>query len=425
MLRQSRHINAKRPAMTATTITAYTEFQRGWGTVLASAVGIALGMAAMPTYSMGLFAPYLVKEFGWSVGQIMASMSLITLMSIFAGPSYGAWAERIGSRRIVLVALPLWGLAFCTLALSTGSLVQFYLTWLVIGVIGAATLPITFTRAVNRGFDKAKGLALGLAMTGTGLFGIFGKPFLGAVLAAYGWRMGFLALGLLPVVIAFPVVWLLFREDDGTGQTAALEMPGLTLGQALRHWRFWLIALALIPISFALGGPVPNLELILKDGGLTAPQALTVTPLIGLAAITGRLVGGWLLDRIWAPLVGCVILALPALSFWYLASGPLDVGHARLATFTLGFALGIEYDLVAFFVARYFGLKHYGAIYGLLYVCFGAGAGFSPMIFGHNHDTTGNFHAILSLSSVILVLAALSLLTLGRYRQFAQASSTA
>lgn len=404
-----------------TPLTAAIEFRRGWGTILASALGIGLGMAAVPTYSMGLFAPYLVRQFGWSVGQIMASMSLITLMSLWAGPCYGALAERIGARRVVLVALPLWGIAFTSLALSTGSLTQFYLTWTLIGVIGAATLPITFTRAVNRGFDKAKGLALGMSMTGTGLFGIFGKPFLGAVLATHGWRAGFVALGLLPVLIAFPAVWWLLRDDaDVTTDRnqPPLDLTGLTTAQALRDWRFWVMALALIPISFALGGPVPNLELILKDGGLTVDQALTVTPLIGLAAITGRLVGGWLLDRIWGPLVGFVILALPAFSLWYLGSGLLDVGHARLATFTIGFALGIEYDMVAFFVARYFGLKRYGTIYGLLYVCFAAGAGFAPMIFGHNHDAYGNFHAILSLSSVALVVAAASFLTLGGYPSF-------
>ncbi|NOW45888.1 putative MFS family arabinose efflux permease [Novosphingobium sp. SG751A] len=404
-------------------LTAREEFSRGWGVILASTLGIGLGMAAVPTYSMGLFAPYLVREFGWSVGQIMASMSIITLMSLWAGPSYGAWAERIGARRIILVAIPLWGLGFVSLSLLTGSLVQFYLTWLAIGLVGAATLPITFTRAVNRGFDRAKGLALGLAMTGTGLFGIFGKPFLGAVLAAYGWRMGFVAVGLLPVLIAFPAAFFLFREEERStpdGHHAPVERPGMTTPEALRDWRFWLIAAALVPTSFAMGGPVPNLELILKDGGLSPEQALTVTPLIGLAAIIGRLVGGWLLDRIWAPLVGFVILSLPAISLWYLGSGLLDVGHARLATFTLGFALGIEYDMVAFFVARYFGLRRYGAIYGLLYVCFAAGAGFSPMVFGHNHDTTGNFHAILSASSVALVLSAASFLLLGKYRRFDQ-----
>ena len=103
---------------------------------------------------MGLFAPHLVREFGWSVGQIMASMSIITLMSLWAGPTYGAWAERIGARRIILVAIPLWGLGFISLALLNGSLVQFYLTWLAIGLVGPrhcpSSLPARSTAALIR-----------------------------------------------------------------------------------------------------------------------------------------------------------------------------------------------------------------------------------------------------------------------------------
>ncbi|HWU03283.1 MAG TPA: MFS transporter, partial [Novosphingobium sp.] len=288
------------------------EFRRGWGIIVASTFGIGLGLAAMPTYSMGLFAPQLVKEFHWSVGQIMASMTIVTMITLFAGPIFGSVAERVGARRIVLIGLPLWGLVFASLSFSTASLGQFYLTWALLGVVGAMTLPITFTRAVNRSFDAAKGLALGLSMTGTGLFGIFGKPFLGWVIAHHGWRAGFFALGMLPILIALPIAFVLFREDDSGshGLTHAPgERPGLTLGEALREWRFWLIAIVLIPLSFALGGPVPNLELILRDGGLTAQQALTITPLMGMASICGRLVGGFLLDRIWAPLVGFVLLS--------------------------------------------------------------------------------------------------------------------
>jgi len=403
-------------------LSASAEFRRGWGTILASVLGIGLGMAAVPTYSMGLFAPHLAKEFGWSIGQIMTSMMVITLMSLVGGPLYGAWADKIGVRRIVLVALPVWGLGFASLALSNGSLTRFYLTWLVVGAVGAATLPITFTRAVNRGFDKAKGLALGLSMTGTGLFGIFGKPLLAWVLAAYGWRMGFIVLGMMPVLVATPLVALLLREEKGASPAAPVaelvERPGMTVREALHDWRFWLIAVALVPISFALGGPVPNLELILKDGGITPEQALTITPLMGLASITGRLVGGWLLDRVWAPLVGTVLLSAPALSFWYFSSGTLDVVQARAAVFVLSFALGIEYDLVAFLVARYFGLKRYSAIYGLLYVCFAAGAGFAPMVFGRNHDASGNFHSILMQCAVVLVAFSLAFLALGKYRRF-------
>lgn len=117
------------------------------------------------------------------------------------------------------------------------------------------------------------------------------------------------------MLIALPAGFLLFRDDDAPGHgPVAAPSTGLTLGEALRDWRFWLIALAILSISFALVGPVPNLENIPKHSGMTVATMLELTPLIGGAALLGRLVGGWLLDRFWAPAVGAVILGLPALS---------------------------------------------------------------------------------------------------------------
>jgi predicted MFS family arabinose efflux permease len=125
---------------------------------------------------------------------------------------------------------------------------------------------------------------------------------------------------MLPLLVAMPMVLLLFREQAGkpidtAAAVAKLEqasvLPGFTRGEALRHWRFWLIAVILVPIYFALAGAVPNLEPILLDRGIDAATILTLTPLVGLSSIGGRLIGGWLLDRFWAPGVAFVLLGMP------------------------------------------------------------------------------------------------------------------
>ncbi|MET0366376.1 MAG: MFS transporter, partial [Sphingobium sp.] len=183
-------------------------------------------------------------------------------------------------------------------------------------------------------------------------------------------------------------------------------------------WRFWLLAVALLPISFALAGPLPNLEVMLRDGGLSAPDILTLTSLVGLSTLIGRIFGGWLMDRIWAPAVGFVILSLPALSCWLLTADVLDFQSAAVSILLIGLALGIEFDLIAFLVARYFGMRSYPAIYGCLYVSFAFGAGLAPAFFGRDHDLHGNYHFALTASLILLVVSAASLLLLGRYRRF-------
>lgn len=399
----------------------YGEFKRGWQVVLASLLGIGLGLSPMPFYTMGVFAPHLAKEFGWSIAQIMGGISVTTVMVLWAGPAAGLLAVRFGVRRVALTSVVLFGFAFMALSLSTGSIAQFYVTWAAVAILGAGTLPITWTKTVNHWFDLRKGLALGLSLMGTGIFGILCKPYLAWIIDDYGWRAGYIGLGLLPLLIAFPTAFLLFRETD-THVDAVVRTTtpgGLTLKETLREWRFWLLAIALVPLSFALGGPVPNLEVILRGGGVDPATIIALTPLVGLSSLTGRVAGGWLLDRFWAPAVAFVILSLPGLSCWLLTGTALAYPSAAVAIFLIGFALGVEYDVMAYFVARYFGLRSYAGIYGLLYLFFGFGSGFGPLVFGWDYDAHGNYHLSLTISCFVLILSAASLLALGRYRHFA------
>lgn len=396
------------------------EFKRGWPIVLSSMLGIGLGLSPLPFYTAGVFAPQLMAAFNWKIGDIFAALLITTAMVAWAGPLAGFLAVRWGVRRVALGSTAMFGVAFMALAFSNGSLALFYATWAVIAIAGAGTLPITWTRAVNHRFERHKGLALGISLMGTGLFGILCKPYLAWAIGAFGWRGAYIALGALPLLIALPAGYLLFRDTDAPneiGQEPPL-VSGLTVVEALRDWRFWLIALAIIPISFALAGPVPNLENILKTNGITPAKVLELTPLIGVTALLGRLIGGWLLDRFWSPAVGFVILGLPAVSCLMLTDQNLTFASAATAILLIGFALGVEYDLIAFCIARYFGLRSYAAIYSIIYVCFALGSGTSPLFFGHDFDAHGNYHLMLTVSAIVLVSSATALLFLGRYRVF-------
>lgn len=397
----------------------YGEFRNGWKIVLASMLGIGLGLSPMPFYTIGVFAPELKQAFGWSMGDIMGGIAMTTLVTVIAGPAVGMLAGRLGVRRVALTSVLLFGLVFCALSLQTGSLMLFYAMFGLLALVGAGTLPITWTRTVNAWFDERKGLALGLSLMGTGIFGIFAKPYTSWLVHEFGWRWAYVGLGVLPLLIALPAGWLLFRDRDTSASAGPVKVPGgLTLGETLREWRFWVMAFAVVPVSFALGGPVPNMENILTTAGIPADKLLSLTPLIGLSALLGRIAGGWLLDRFWAPAVGFVLLSLPAISLLVLTKGQLGMTEAGIAIFMIGFALGIEYDLVAYLVARYFGLKAYSAIYGILYVFFALGAGFGPLLLGRDFDATGSYERALFISAIALIVSAASLLLLGRYRKF-------
>jgi MFS family permease len=407
----------------------YGEFRDGWPVVLSAMLGIALGATPIPFYTMGLFAPHLAKAFHWGFGEIQFGLLVSSVVVLVSVPLVGLLADRIGVRVIALTSLVLFGLSFMSFALSTGSLTQYYVTWCIMGLLGVGTLPITWTRAINAQFDRRKGLALGLCLAGTGVFGMLGKPLVSHWIDIWGWRGAYVATGLLPILIAFPVALAFFREGakgapklrDRASRQAAEALresseTGLGLSEALRDWRFWLLAAALTSTGFALGGPTPNMENILGQHGFTPLQIVSLTPFIGASVIVGRLLSGWLMDRIWAPAVAFVLLCVPAGACLLLASSSLTYAGAFAAIGLIGMSAGMESDLVAFLVARYFGLRKYASIYGLIYVCYGLSGSVAAGVFGRAFDKTHSYSGILTIGAAILVVGATSFLTLGRYR---------
>ena len=408
----------------------YAEFRFGWPVVVSAAIGIGLGMSPLPFYTIGVFAGPLAQEFGWGIDQIMLSLAFFTLAAVIASPIIGHLTDRYGPRRVALTSIVTFSITMMSFALMNGSIAYWLGTWCVLAFAGAGTLPITWTRAVTGWFFEKRGLALGFSLIGTGLFGLLAKQYAFLMIELVGWRMAYIAVGALPLLIAFPVAWLMFRDASDPAvadkvrqlekktRKRRVNIGGLSLLQALRDWRFWLLAYAFVPISFAVGGPIPNMETLLGNKGFSAGDAVTLASFLGIAVIVGRVVGGYLLDHLWAPVVAATILSLPAIATFMLAQADYSFAYAATAIFILGMAAGVEYDLMAYLVSRYFGLLHYAAIYGALYGFFALGAGIGPAVFGAYYESDGNYDRILLVSSALFVVGAVPLLLLGKYRDY-------
>ena len=136
---------------------------------------------------------------------------------------------------------------------------------------------------------------------------------------------------------------------------------------------------------------------------------------MALGILAGRLLIGLLFDRFWAPGVAFPAMLLPALACFLLMGTANVLSTVMLGAFLLGFAAGAESDIIAFLAARYFGVAHYGAIYGALYVPFGIGSAISPILYGKVRDLTGGYDAMLTAAVVMFAAGGALLLTLGRY----------
>lgn len=459
----------------------------------ASAVGIGLGMSPLPFYTLGVMAGPIMQEFGWGLGDVFLAFPVYTLTAFFMAPLIGMLADKYGARLVSLVSIILFGLTMMAQSLHTGDKTVYMLLWGLISVFGAGTLPITFTRAVNNSFEKHRGKALGIALIATGMFGSLAKYFAQEIITLYDWRTAYIALGALPILIAFPIALLGLRDVDDTPARDSIltklkwlimlpavigfgvlaytnlqfvlpqielkgwrleyaivfpfiiitalpilaflfgnigtepivryslkkneKLPGMTLPEALKEWRLWLLCICIVPVSYALGSVIPNLEQILGAKNFSVADSVALAGLTGLAVLAGRIIGGFLIDKFWAPGVAFVFLASPAIAFYLLASPIISPEVARLAILMIGFGAGVEYDFLAYLVSKYFGMRSYSAIYGFLYAFFALGAGFGPKILADTATQSG-WDGALVTAGILLVLGSLPFLALGKYRKF-------
>lgn len=416
--------------------TRYREFSYAWRVVVASALGIGLGLSPIPIYTLGVFAQPLAQEFGWRIDQVFAALPVLTLCALVFSPLVGLLIDKIGVRIVAVGSVLGFGLGLMVHALNPGSFPVYMLTWVIVAVLGVGTLPITWTRVINNWFSDCRGLALACSLVATGLFGIFAKFYVAYLIEAYGWRAAFVGLGMLPIIVALPVAYFLFRDTDDpkvpesvrpqvSAHVAQFGVSGMTAQAVFGDWRFWLLCACFVAISFGVGGTIPNLENLFGSKGFLRDDAVKLASLIGVSVVVGRLAGGYLLDRVWAPAVGVVMLILPALSCYFLVQGDLTYASAAIAVLLIGLAAGAEQDLMAFMVARYFGMKSYGVVYGVMYSCFALGAGAGPWVMGRVYESQGTYDDILGYMGIAFVVGALPLLLLGKYRNFETAAEAA
>lgn len=400
---------------------AQSEIRRGWLLILASAAGIICSSVVLPYYTIGALTKPLAEEFGWTRAEVQFAVLFSSGLGALTAPIVGMLSDRYGPRALVLPGLVGLSTGFFIAAAMNGTTANLYFAYAFMAIAGAGTTPITWTRAIASSFDLQRGLALGITLTGTGVCAMLAPSYTVWLLENFGWRGAYVGLGLLPLLLAGPLVYLYFHPKHEPRGSRAVRTEathstesGITLGEAVRGYRFWVLCVSILAVYFAVSGVSPNIIPAMTDQGLSAASAARVQGVFGFAIIFGRLVVGALVDRFWAPGVSLVSLSLPVVGCLVLASSP-DLVWIYIAVLMIGFAAGAELDLMAFLVAKYFGLRHYAKIYSILYALLATGSGVAPMLFAGVYDRTASYRVGFIAAAILFAIGALVLLLLGRY----------
>ena len=403
--------------------------RKAWRMVLFSMLGTMCCSTSVVLINTGVFIKPLADAFGWSRGDIVLSLSIAAIAMAAANPFVGRLMDHFGVRPILFLSLLGYGgvTAALPFLVKTGDIQGLYLAYILIGVIGAGSNVMAYVRILSGWFsgpmERSRGLALGISSAGVALGAAVVGPFALLLISHFDWQTGFFGLALLPILVGLPIAVFLLRMapgDEGgsrSRQTKGREqLAGHSVSEAIQLRAFWLLLGSVLLMSGCLQGVMIHLAPILSDLGLSPETTAFILLISGILTIVGRVLAGFLFDHFFAPYVSMAIFFVGAASM-LLYAGFTNATVAILATLAISIGNGTESDFIGYVVGRYFGLRAYAEIFGIIYGMFMIGIALGPYLFGLAFDHLGSYRISFAIAGGGLCLLCALLMLLPRFPQ--------
>ena len=405
------------------------EFRQNWRTLLATFIGIATGNT-LSHYTMSVFAPELIEEFGWSRAQF-ALIGALPIISLFIVPIAGRFTDRFGVRTAAGVGFIAMSLGFFAYSAMDGSIVEFFAIWLLQHIFGVLTTSLVFTRAIVECYDRARGTALSALMMGAPISGAIAAPLLGLVIEAEGWRVAFIALGAASAIGGITCVTVMGRKrrpspSHAAGAEQEPEKPRLTRAELVaiaRRPAFMLLVGGMFLINIPQPFAASQIKLVVLANGVADQTATWMVSLYATGVMLGRVVFGLALDRIAAHLVALFALSLPAIGLVILASPAGAVWLLAMGILVIGIAQGAEGDVGGYMVSRHFDIRNYGLIFGFVRAALDAGGAIGALILSFTLHLTDSYTPFLLISAATTLFGAFAFFLTGRGKRQAAAAT--
>jgi MFS family permease len=386
-----------------------SELRTRQGQIAATSFMALFSIVGLALYGLPFYYDFMVREFGWSRAQVTSGNAISKLL---IGPLFGfaaGWiVDRFGPRRLMMAGIVMAGGALIGLAHMT-ALWMFYLFYIfnALGYVCGGPLPNQVL--LSRWFDKARGKAMGFAYLGIGVGGYLVLKLSPELVEAFGWRGALQCLGILIILLALPLAYFVRDEPDDSRAAAPGAASGAArtvapLGGVFRSPAFYLLALGSMCSIGAVGGTNQHLKLFLSlDLQYSQGAAASIASTVLACSIVGRLLMGWLADRIPRKHVMVLIYLLIAASIplLFIADRP---GALYVFAVIFGLGLGGEYLIIPLMAAELFGVRVLGRLMGVILTADGVAEATTPMLIGYLRDTTGSYQ----VGFIVLIAIALA-----------------
>ena len=254
----------------------------------------------------------------------------------------------------------------------------------------------------------------GIVIAGVGIGQLIGPPVVSRLIAAYDWRLSYIILGGVVLIVMVAAAQFMKRDPAKMGllpygenevkqQGLASETRAFSLREAVYTTQFWVTLVMFFCFGFGIFGITVHIVPHAIELGISAVSAPYVLAVMGGVSILGTYVLGGLGDRIGNRqvfIIGFILMA--AALFWLVPARELWMLYLFAALF--GFAMGGTGAVESPLVAGFFGLRSHGLIYGVVHIGFTVGAALGPLVMGYIFDLTGSYQMAFLVCGVVGVV---------------------
>ncbi|MGQ0836113.1 MAG: MFS transporter [Gammaproteobacteria bacterium] len=386
------------------------------GVVFACTVGNAVSITPMVYTVFGLFLLPISSEFDWPRSAVSFVLLIVAVSGAASYPVIGRMIDRYGARPIILSGNVLFALSVACVSLIEASRLQLYVAYAFVGIAGAIPSSVMFTKVIAGWFDRNRGLLLGVVGgVGNGVGAAVSPLFVHMLLTDNGWRGAYHGIAAAILLIGFPILYLLLHDPERATAREAVQgssqFDGMTLAQARATPTFWIILAAIALGAGCMTAVFAHVVPLLLDRGLPADRATAVLATFSMVTAGWQVGVGYLLDRIPRPWIAAPFY-LAALAGLILFESTSSYPQLILAGALMGLGLGTEYGVLPYFLSRYFGVRHYGSISGVIYGVIVLTQGVTPFLMDLVFDLSGSYRAAIIVIGAGLICGALLILRL-------------
>lgn len=385
----------------------------GWA-ISAAAFFTLLVTVGIPFYGLPFFYDHFIAEFGWSRAQTTSGIAIATVL---VQPLGGLLVHRFSARRLIMAGAAALLLAFVGFSLGTGSLFLYYAAWCVFMAGYVFSGPLPHQVILTQWFRRNRGLAIGLAYLGMGVGGAISQKYVALPLIEhFGWRTALALIGGSMLAVVPVLLWVvrdrpadkgLYPDGDSVPPPDLAVQPQ-SFSQMLRQRSFWLLAFGSFCSIGAIGSINQHMKLLFRDAGLAAATVADTTFLILASSLAGRVVMGWLADRLskkWVMVAAYLFVAMP-IPLLYVVDRP---GAPWIFAVVFGFGLGADFMLIPLMAAQIFGTNSLARAMGVILPADSIAQTCFPFLLGILRDRSGNYASGLAVLVTLALVGALAI----------------